>query len=162
MGTNRVSPGYPKLELVQAFVKMEELKPLQSPPGRRIAVCCNGASSVVLNSSQKKLDLCSSFLSDGFDFSNGNRYSPPRAAGIAVCCNCDFQRFHLNVSKTIWVLSHDCTDDFSNTENMLSQVFHRFFEKILRDVFFFYVCWKVTPDLFVDVIDFFLDRRDVS
>ena len=31
MGTNRVSPGCPKLELVQAFVKMEELKPLQAP-----------------------------------------------------------------------------------------------------------------------------------
>ena len=28
MGTNRVSPGCPKLGLVQAFVKMEELKPL--------------------------------------------------------------------------------------------------------------------------------------
>ena len=55
----------------------------------------------------KKFDLSSSFLSYGFDFSNGNRYSPPGPTVLQFAAIVTSEGFHLNVSKAIWVLSNN-------------------------------------------------------
>ena len=68
------------------------------------------------------------FLSDGFDFSNGNRYSPPGPPVLQFAAIVTSEGFHLNVSKLLVVAM--VLQKCFKLKTFFFQVFQLFFDEL--------------------------------